>query len=265
MAKIARTITEGLGLATQRLYGVSETGQIAILEEFAALSDDGRAAFAHAWVAKTAHRLERTWPVFYRLLKIIEEKQIYRNALILGYGKDQGISYQNFAEYFEAVVKRPFAEWAELEDTYHYVARFAPDLFQRSYSEAKGVRVQGRMRLANEQTTGKVLPEGGDQKSEERKSLLKLSSDSQAHRAEQFGISRSSQQKLDRLARDFPDLFNQVKQGKLSIDRAGKEAGFVKTLTPLDKLTREWKKASETERSLFADIVTQWKDEHKMN
>jgi hypothetical protein len=74
---------------------------------------------------------------------------------------------------------------------------------------------------------------------------------SQAERAKSSGVSRRSQQKLDRLARDFPDLHEQVKQGKLSPHRAGILAGFRKEPSALDLLKKAWEKATEAERAAF--------------
>jgi hypothetical protein len=67
---------------------------------------------------------------------------------------------------------------------------------------------------------------GGDRKSEQSKE--KFSFDLQKDRAEQNGISRPTQRKLDRLARDHPDLHERVKAGELSAHRAAIEAGFIK-------------------------------------
>jgi hypothetical protein len=50
----------------------------------------------------------------------------------------------------------------------------------------------------------------------------------QTERAEQNGISRRTQIKLDRLARERPDLHERVKAGELSAHRAAIEAGFIK-------------------------------------
>ena len=51
---------------------------------------------------------------------------------------------------------------------------------------------------------------------------------SQAARAGKAGVSRYTQQKLDRLARDRPDLLAEVRAGRLSAHRAALEAGIVK-------------------------------------
>jgi len=60
-------------------------------------------------------------------------------------------------------------------------------------------------------------------------------STSQVVRAESNGISDRTQRKLDRLAKERPDLLERVKAGELKINRAAIEAGIVKSPTKLDK------------------------------
>lgn len=55
----------------------------------------------------------------------------------------------------------------------------------------------------------------------------------QARRADASGIHRNSQRKLDRLARDFPLLADAVRAGRLSVNRAAIEAGFVHPTAPI--------------------------------
>jgi hypothetical protein len=73
--------------------------------------------------------------------------------------------------------------------------------------------VRARIQQGAKQSTGKVLSRGGDQKSEQAKSMPDSGIDSQIERARQTGVSRDTQQKLDRLARDFPALHEEVKAG----------------------------------------------------
>ncbi len=50
----------------------------------------------------------------------------------------------------------------------------------------------------------------------------------QGERAKGTGVSRYTQIKLDRLAREFPDLHERVKSGELSVNAAAIQAGIVK-------------------------------------
>jgi methylphosphotriester-DNA--protein-cysteine methyltransferase len=77
----------------------------------------------------------------------------------------------------------------------------------------------------------------------------------QVERANKNGVSRQTQIKIDRLARDFHDLHEEVKAGKLSVHRASIQAGFVRERTVLDKLQRLWTKASQQERARYHDSI----------
>jgi hypothetical protein len=140
------------------------------------------------------------------------EQEVYKNAHVIGDPHSGPKSYVSFQDYFEAEVKQPFETWAELEQTYHFVTTYAPHLFERPCSEANGARVQARMMTGVQVTTGKVRPRGGDQKSEQRKSIGKFPIDPQAQRAATSGISDRTQRKLDRLARDYPEHFTRVQR-----------------------------------------------------
>ena len=58
---------------------------------------------------------------------------------------------------------------------------------------------------------------------------------SQSARAESNGISDRTQRKLDRLAKDRPDLLQRVKDKELSVQKAAIEAGIVNVPTRLEK------------------------------
>jgi len=69
-----------------------------------------------------------------------------------------------------------------------------------------------RVAEAAKQTTGEVLPRGGDKRSEDAQSIADSAIDlSQKDRAKENGISLDSQKKLDVVARERPDLHAQVK------------------------------------------------------
>jgi len=56
---------------------------------------------------------------------------------------------------------------------------------------------------------------------------------------------------VSRLKKQRPDLFNHVKDGKISANAAAILAGFRKTRTPLQLLRSAWIKATPTEQSQF--------------
>ena len=63
------------------------------------------------------------------------------------------------------------------------------------------------------------------------------------------GTSRSYT--VSRLQKQRPDLFAEVKAGKLSANAAAIKAGFRKQTTPLEQLLRAWRKASPQDRREF--------------
>lgn len=108
------------------------------------------------------------------------------------------------------------------------------------------------LRLRNEQvqeaaqrTTGQVLPSDG---SVHPANASQFANHTQSQRAKANGVSKRTQEKLDRLAREFPELHEQVKAGIKSCHAACKEAGFVRDPTPLQQIQRIWQKASSRQR-----------------
>jgi hypothetical protein len=97
-------------------------------------------------------------------------------------------------------------------------------------------RVQTIRERVQQAETGDSLPSGGDYTSEEGKQrALGNLPNAQTTRAERNGISRKTQQKLDRLARDHPDLHEQVQEGELSVNRAAILAGFTQPTMTVPK------------------------------
>jgi hypothetical protein len=72
-----------------------------------------------------------------------------------------------------------------------------------------------RIKRAAEQTTGETLGDGRPPAKPTNLAGLRL-----RERATTNGISLATQQKLDRLAKDFKPLMQRVKSGELSVDRA---------------------------------------------
>jgi hypothetical protein len=54
---------------------------------------------------------------------------------------------------------------------------------------------------------------------------------------------------LRRLAKDHPELFEQVKTGQLSANQAAIQAGFRKVKTPAEQVRALWQKLTDEERS----------------
>ncbi len=78
---------------------------------------------------------------------------------------------------------------------------------------------------------------------------------SQSARAESNGVSDRTQRKLDRLAKDRPDLLQRVKAKELSVQAAAIEAGIVIAPSALDSAKRAFLKLSDLDRNEFLSWV----------
>lgn len=78
----------------------------------------------------------------------------------------------------------------------------------------------------------------------------------------QNGISRYTQQKLDRLARDFPDICRLVAEGELTVAAAARAARIEKEPTPLQHIQRAWRKSTpEDKRQIITWMQDQIQDD----
>ena len=83
----------------------------------------------------------------------------------------------------------------------------------------------------------------------------KFSDATQVSRAESNGVSDRTQRKLDRLAKDRPDLLQRVKAKELSVQAAAIEAGIVIAPSALDSAKRAFLKLSDLDRNEFLSWV----------
>lgn len=92
-----------------------------------------------------------------------------------------------------------------------------------------------RIVFASKATTGEVLPRGNPALFANRQ-FADL--ETQPERAAAAGVSERTQRKLDRLARERPELLERVQAGLLSVHRAAVEAGFVKPPSLVEQAMR---------------------------
>ena len=175
-----------------------------VTREFSQLnSREAQAVFADRWLAVASSQFNHTWPMIYQMLQLVEAEQLYKEPRklsgVAGPGSPPEFpkGFDSFQEYFEARVKQPFATWAELEHTHRYVHKYAPDLIEKAWPEARDAAL------------GK---HGGDRKSEAVK--------------DQVGNARlkgngSVERILARLDRDgHAELAAMVRTGKMSANAA---------------------------------------------
>jgi HEAT repeat protein len=191
-----------------------------ILKDFHRLNTEGaRAAFADGWVRMTSRSMDATWAVFYQLLCIIREKKLYESPDFMAEGR----TFATFKDYWEQVVRKPFATFAELESTYHFVAENAPDLFACTFSEAASEVIR-------------LKTHGGDRRSEEfqeEKEPVQASVTS----LKSIGKRCDKDYLRARLRRDHPSIFDRLEAGEFrSVRAAALEAGIVQPYVSLPLL-----------------------------
>lgn len=195
-----------------------------ILDDFARCPPDGQAAFAHTWVSKIATRLEETWPLFYHMLKVIEDQQVYKNARVIGSPHVGPKSYATFREYFEAEVKEPFEQWAELEQTYHFVTTYAPHLFDRQYSEARTAKVAA-LAMVPMPLAASRRPTKEEAANKGTNSTLKIR-------------GTTKEYLTARIARDHPQILAQMQAGKYPSVRAAAVEFEMSSMAPIKPFVR---------------------------
>jgi hypothetical protein len=127
------------------------------------------------------------------------------------------------------------------------------------------VNVRQRVQGAAENTTGEVLPRGNPtganqhKQPEENRKLRNSSRATQAERAKANGVSKRTQEKLDALARQRPDLLKKVQAGEMSTHAAAVQAGIEKVKSPRQLAEAAFRQMSAEE----ADDFLAWCRENK--
>lgn len=220
-ASAKSTAANGWMAASVDSTGVINAAVQAFLVGFRKLdSDEARGVFADHWISLAADRLNETWPALYELLRVVRERELYRNPT----WNEDHVTYASFDAYFTAKVKQPFATWAELEAAHGFVTEHAPELINAPLTEVIAEKAsRERIRAAAEATTGDVLPSDG---SVHPGNARKFSELTQSKRGAKAGVSDRTQRKLDRLKREFPELHAEIVAGRMSVHRAAVEAGI---------------------------------------
>lgn len=219
-------------------------------------TDEAKGAFADKLVRNLSIRLSETWPVLYRLLGIIRDRKVYEDARLVADGK----TYTGFKEYFEEVMGYPFDRWAEMEQTYHFVATFKPELLLASYDVAR----RAAQELAADPEV-KPQPTLGEAMREVSASQPRNEDGTFGKREEPSGSittarkqERGAEYLVRRLKRDAPEIAQALADGKYPSARAAAiAAGIIVLPTPLDLLRKAWKKASSAEKATFLEEANQ--------
>jgi hypothetical protein len=195
-----------------------------VLDDFKRLTtDEAKARFADHFLSRTAHVMDEIWPTFYELLKRIEDGELYKKPEYLGGDRTFG----SFKEYFEQRVGRPYETWAELESTYRFAQRFAPDLLKKAFNLAKGAKeraTQAARAIAEAVKEELKINKGPGRLTDQERSNnhIMMITDGKA-----TGYATSAVYLTRRIARDRPDILERMASGEYrSIRAAALDAGI---------------------------------------
>ena len=195
-----------------------------VLDDYRRLStDEQRAQFADHFLGRTAGVMEEIWPTFYEMLKRIEEGQLYsKPGHLVG-----NHTYGSFREYFEYRVGRPFETWAQLEGTYHYAKKYAPNLLQKAFAIARNMKeraTQGAQAVAQEIREGLEINKGAGPPSRETTGnhhIMMITG------GKPTGYATSAEYLTLRIARERRDILDRMCEGQFpSVRAAALEAGI---------------------------------------
>lgn len=224
-------------------------------------TSEARAAFADSWIGIWARDFDRAWPMVYELLRLIDEQKLYSDPRRVGPSAPGGKQhhgeriYETFADYFTDRVGQPFRRWAELERTYRYAKRYAPELFELALSDAAR-----QMQELNEKDkiNLELHPHGGDRRSEAWIKNDNTKNDVNLEKPTGNSVAKA----LRRLRKDRPDIHARVLMGELSphggmIDAGFRKRGKSRAMSGLERLRRAWKRASSEDRATFLREVSE--------
>jgi len=216
---------------------------------------EARIAFVDTWLKIWAYNFEKTWPVIYQVLEWVEQEKLYQDPRAI----DPSEKYDDFKSYFEARLKKPFTMWFELEQTHHYVTKFAPDLVEKTFSEAQAARAQA-MQQADAEDQAHRKPAGRPS------NLVRQNNDVQDYRAPTGNKTAAMLRRLRTADRqEYPKveaIYQRVLAGEISAHAGMIEAGF-RTKAPSKKKSLVEKakllidKMSEPERDEISAYIRQ--------
>jgi hypothetical protein len=229
-------------------------------------SREARVAFIDVWLRTWAYDFEKTWPVIYQALEWVEEEELYKDPRVMN--PDE--IYPDFKSFFEARLKKPFTLWIEMEQTHRYVTKFAPDLIEKTWGDARTKAAEHYQQLDDKDQANQEAGKQGQrtdlvrEASRPREDLFDPNFvDSNKNNINEVGrpTGTSAAYALRRLRKDRPDIHARVLAGKLTAHGGMLAAGFRKPgasrkLSGLDRLRKAWAKATADERNTFrAEIM----------
>jgi hypothetical protein len=222
-------------------------------------SREAQVAFIDTWLRTWAYDFEKTWPVIYQALEWVEQDELYKDPRAMN--PDE--IYPDFKSYFEARLKKPFTMWMELEQTHHYVSRYAPELIDKTWGDVRAKAAEHYRKVDETDQIAKTQqPHGGAREGagrppkQENFKFNTTTNDVKLEKKTEAPMGNSEAYAMRKLREDAPAIHARVLAGELSANAGMIEACFrtkraSRKLTPLDQLRRWWQKASEDERTIF--------------
>jgi hypothetical protein len=207
---------------------------------------EARVAFADTWLKTWAYDFEKTWPVIYQIIEWVEAEKLYQDPRATS---DE--HFDDLKSYFEARLKKPFTLWFELERTHHYVTNFAPELVERTFTEANAARA-AEMQARDAQDMANVSRQG------QRSDLLD-NDNTVIQEVKPAPTGTSVEASLRRLRKDRPDIHARVLAGEITAHAGMIEAGFRKKAPSKKRSRVELVKAQLAK--LSSDELVELRDE----
>src|SRR5262249_27371209 len=156
-------------------------------------------------------------------LRWVEEEKLYLKPELF-----DGQSFPDFKSFFEARFKKPFVLWYELEQTFRFVSKYAPELIDKTFGEARAEAAKRAQEIAKA-SKATQQPAHRPRKQQQATDLVELANQETSH-TNNIGVASSERAKEAerRLRKDRKDLHDRVLAGELSWHAAMVEAGFWK-------------------------------------
>lgn len=242
-----QTGAHGAGKASRVSEGIVSPNYSRVISEYHSLrTDEARAAFADKWLSLAASRLDDSWPVIYKLLALVRDRELYRLSWAM---QEDGRTYESFEDYFRQRIGQAFERWLEMEQTYRFCEACKPELFERPYGEAVEAKNRAQRLAADPEVKPAVTPSEAGAMGGRGK---KAPDDNRSFSDGSTSVDRI----VRRLKRDAPEIADALGRGEYPSARAaGIAAGIIKVPTVLDILRKAWAKATPEERRQFLSEI----------
>ena len=202
----------------------------------------------HAWLCGNLHRGIDGWKIAIEYADKMREVEYPVEVLWpTGWAGERPNPFHSYDEYEDVFLKPILKDVAELRELLkkHRIGEL---------TEAEADKKAGDVLAVSAD-----VKRGGDRGSNQHgawEAKCKLHNDStQSTRADSNNVSRRTQIKLDRLAKDRPDLLAMVRFNQMSVHKAAIEARFIKPVNPVESAKRTVGKLTEEQWIEFKQWV----------